>query len=174
MPVLDPVFKKLNYKDQSTLYIIDAPESFAQNIKSMEAFTSVKTSLTGARQANFVLVFVKTQRQIDAMATKLPAVLEDDAVLWFAYPKGTSKKYTCDFNRDTGWNALGTLGFEPVRIVAIDEDWSALRLRKVEHIKTMTRSFAMSEAGKKKVEGAKKAAKKVARSKAPAKSRSAK
>ena len=134
MPVLDPVFKKLNYKDQSTLYIIDAPESFTQNIKSMEAFTSVKTSLTGARQANFVLVFVKTQRQIDAMATKLPPVLEDDAVLWFAYPKGTSKKYACDFNRDTGWAVLRRLGFDTVRAVAIDGDWSALRFRRVEFI----------------------------------------
>lgn len=179
MPVLDPVFKKLNYKDQSTLYIIDAPESFAPNMKSMEVFATLKTSLTGAKQVNFILAFVKTQRQIDGMATKVPQMLEDDAVLWFAYPKGTSKKYTCDFNRDTGWNAFGTLGFEPVRMVAIDEDWSALRLRRVEHIKTMTRSFAMSEAGKKKLEVAAKAvkaeaSKKATKGKVPAKGRSAK
>lgn len=159
MPVLDPVFKKLNYKDQSTLYIIDAPDSFTPNVKTMEAFAAVKTSLTGAKQVNFILAFVKTQRQIDGMATKVLQLLADDVVLWFAYPKGTSKKYTCDFNRDTGWNAFGAAGFEPVRMVAIDEDWSALRLRRVEHIKTMTRSFAMSEAGKKKVESARKTSK---------------
>jgi hypothetical protein len=159
MPVLDPVFKKLNYKDQSTLYIIDAPDSFAPSVKTMEAFATVKTSLAGAKHVNFILAFVTTQRQIDGMATKLPQLLADDAVLWFAYPKGTSKKYTCDFNRDTGWNAFGAVGFEPVRMVAIDEDWSALRLRRVEHIKTMTRSFAMSEAGKKKVESTKKTSK---------------
>lgn len=175
MPALDPVFKKLNYKDQSTLHIIDAPESFIPNMKSMDAFATVKTSLTGAKQLNFVLAFVKTQRQIDALATKLPQVLEADPVLWFAYPKGTSKQYTCDFNRDTGWNAFGALGFEPVRMVAIDEDWSALRLRRVEHIKTMTRSVALSEAGKKKIEGAKKgtkaeAPKKVAKKSAKGKS----
>jgi hypothetical protein len=41
-------------------------------------------------------------------------------------------------------------------MVAIDEDWSALRFRKAEHIKTMTRGFAMSEEGKKKVSVAKK------------------
>jgi hypothetical protein len=144
----------------------------------MEAFATIRTSLTGAKQVNFILTFVKTQRQIDSMATKLPQVLENDAVLWFAYPKGTSKKYNCDFNRDTGWNAFGTLGFEPVRMVAIDEDWSALRLRRVEHIKTMTRSFALSEAGKKKVEVTKavkaEAPKSAARGKAPAKGKSAK
>jgi hypothetical protein len=41
--------------------------------------------------------------------------------------------------------------------VAIDEDWSALRFRKVENIKTMTRSFAMTAKGKEKVKSAKKA-----------------
>jgi hypothetical protein len=81
----------------------------------------------------------------------LTALAEGDAILWFCYPKGTSKKYTCDFNRDTGWASLGQLGWEPVRQVAIDDDWSALRFRNPDFIKTMTRSFAMTEKGKAKV-----------------------
>jgi hypothetical protein len=43
--------------------------------------------------------------------------------------------------------------------VAIDEDWSALRFRRAENIKVMTRSFAMSETGRKKVTAAKKVSK---------------
>ena len=39
---------------------------------------------------------------------------------------------------------FGAAGFEPVRQVAIDEDWSALRFRRVEHVKTLTRSKAMA------------------------------
>jgi hypothetical protein len=59
----------------------------------------------------------------------------------------------CEFNRDTGWAALGAAGFEGVRMVAIDEDWSALRFRRVEFIQTMTRDKkrAMTKRGKKKV-----------------------
>jgi hypothetical protein len=78
--------------------------------------------------------------------------LEEDALFWFAYPKKSSKKYQCEFNRDNGWQSLGDLGFEPVRMVAIDEDWSALRFRKAENIKTITRNpdWIMSEQGKKK------------------------
>ena len=63
-------------------------------------------------------------------------------MVWFAYPKGTSKKYKSEINRDTGWQALGQAGFEPVRAVAIDQDWSAVRFRRVEFIKTMTRARA--------------------------------
>lgn len=54
-----------------------------------------------------------------------------------AYPKSTSKKYKCDINRDSGWLVLGAGGFEPVRRVAINQDGSALRFRRVEHIKKM-------------------------------------
>src|SRR5216684_887300 len=81
---------------------------------------------------------------------KINKLAQGDAVVWFAYPKSTSKRYKCEINRDTGWSALGAVGFESVRLVAIDEDWSAKRLRRVEFIKTMKRdsAYAMSRAGK--------------------------
>jgi hypothetical protein len=63
-----------------------------------------------------------------------------DAILWYCYPKGSSKKYKCEFNRDTGWEGLGKYNLEPVRQIAIDEDWSAIRFRRVEYIKTITRA----------------------------------
>jgi len=68
------------------------------------------------------------------------------------YPKALLKRYRCEFNRDTGWDALGRAGYEPVRQVAVDNDWSALRFRKVEHIWTMKRNQegAISLAGRKK------------------------
>jgi len=71
-------------------------------------------------------------------------------VVWFAYPKGTSKKYKSEINRDSGWQVLGKAGFEPVRMVAIDEDWSACRFRRAEFIKAMTRAkeHRMSAHGK--------------------------
>jgi hypothetical protein len=87
---------------------------------------------------------------VDEAAKAIAGRLEGDALVWFAYPKGTSKKFRCEFNRDTGWAALGELGLEPVRQVAIDEDWSALRFRRVEFIKTMSRSFALTPEGRAK------------------------
>jgi hypothetical protein len=40
----------------------------------------------------------------------------------------------CEFNRDKGWGVLARSGFDCVRQVAIDEDWSALRFRRIEFI----------------------------------------
>jgi hypothetical protein len=97
----------------------------------------------------FTLVFAVTLAQIESAVRQLETALEaGDAKLWFAYPKGSSKRYKCEFNRDTGWQALGDAGFEPVRQIAIDEDWSALRFRRVQFIKNLTRASAISVQGK--------------------------
>jgi len=147
---MNAIFRKLNFKDQSQLHIVNAPESFRKDMSEMSFLTSIKTGLTGVKRISFFLAFVTKQKEVDSLAKKVVPLLEDDGIVWFAYPKGTSKKYTCEFNRDNGWAVLGNLGYEGVRMVAIDEDWSALRFRKVEHIKSMIRSFVMSDAGKKK------------------------
>jgi len=88
------------------------------------------------------------------LITAVTAKAKGDALVWFAYPKKSSKMYTCDFDRDTGWNALGAAGFEGVRQVAIDADWSALRFRRIEYIKTMQRDpkRTMSAGGKQRTE----------------------
>jgi hypothetical protein len=83
----------------------------------------------------FALAFAMTQTELDRLSKILAAGSEGDALLWFAYPKGTSKRYSCEFNRDTGWQVIRDAGFDSVRQVAIDEDWSALRFRRVEYIK---------------------------------------
>lgn len=146
---MTPLFKKLLYKNQPSIYVLQAPSEFKPELDAMMQVCEVKTK-PGKKLMEFVMIFVTKQSEIDALAPTLTASLVDDGVLYFCYPKGTSKKYTCDFNRDNGWQVLGKLGFEPVRMVAVDENWSALRFRKVEHIKKMTRSFAMTEEGKKK------------------------
>lgn len=150
---MEPIFKKLNYKAQPEILVLNAPDSFQHTMKAMEKLTSVREKIAGVKSIEFVLAFVTKQKEIDALMPKLDPLLQGDALLWFVYPKGTSKRYTCDFNRDTGWQIVGDHGFESVRMVAIDEDWSALRFRRNEYVKVMTRSskMALSAEGKKRV-----------------------
>lgn len=150
--VVSAVFKKLNVKDQAEVVVLDPPASFEPEIAALEG-VAVRRSLDEVERVQFSLAFVTQQEQIDALVAQIAAKAEGDAIVWFAYPKGSSKRYTCDFNRDSGWDALGAAGFEPVRQVAIDEDWSALRFRRVEYIKKLTRSSlgAISQAGQQRI-----------------------
>ncbi|MCF2445695.1 hypothetical protein L0657_17155 [Dyadobacter sp. CY345] len=149
---MDAVFKKLNLKNQKDVIVLNAPESFKINLESIRDEATVITSLKDLSVIEFILIFVTKQSEIDAVIPLIAPLLKGDALLWMCYPKGTSKKYKCDFNRDTGWTIMGNYDLEPVRMVAIDEDWSALRFIKVDFIKTMTRSsvHALSEKGRMK------------------------
>ena len=146
---MSDIFKKLNLKDQTEIVVLNAPASFEPELAAL-AGVNVLRELKGVKTLGFALAFVTKQAEVDKLAATLGKRAQGDAVVWFAYPKGTSKKYKCDFNRDTGWAALGALGFEPVRMVAIDADWSALRFRRADFIKTMRRDakHALSAKGK--------------------------
>ena len=52
------------------------------------------------------------------------------------YPKGTSKKYSSDLNRDNHVEVVAPYNFKGVSLVSIDNDWSAFRLRHVNNIKS--------------------------------------
>lgn len=143
------VFDKLNLKHQTEILVLNPPASFEPELAGLDN-VSVRRSPAEVEALDFFLAFAIKQNEVDEAARIVAGKTRGDAVVWFAYPKGTSKKYECEFNRDTGWAALGAEGFEPVRQVAIDEDWSALRFRRVEYIKSMTRNkqAPISEQGK--------------------------
>ena len=133
------VFGKLNVKDQKEILVLNAPASFEPELATLEGIEIIR-DLKKLKTAPFSLAFVTAQQEVDALAPAIARKAQGDAIVWFVYPKGTSKKYKSQINRDSGWNILGQEGFEPVRMVAIDEDWSAIRFRRVEFLKNMTRA----------------------------------
>lgn len=132
---MTPLFKKLNFKNQSEILILNPPDSFHSEMEQMKKSALVLTDLSGTTKTGFILAFVTKLSEVETHSYQLVKKIEPDGVLWFAYPKQSSKKYQCDFNRDNGWQVLKSLGYDGVRMVAIDDDWSALRFRQTDLIK---------------------------------------
>lgn len=149
---MTPLFNKLNLKGQTEIVVLGAPDSFARELDALRGVT-IHRDATALERVEFALAFVSTNAQLQAAADAILPKAQGDAVVWMAYPKGTSRRYKSEINRDSGWAPLGAAGFEGVRQIAIDEDWSALRFRRVEHIKSMKRdaSRAATEQGKARV-----------------------
>ena len=55
--------------------------------------------------------------------------LHEDAKLWVAYPKLTSK-IASDLCRDCNWEMISSMGFETVSLIALDNTWSAIHFKK--------------------------------------------
>ena len=128
------LFEKLNLGTRQEIVVLRAPASFEPELAKLPVMT-IHHHLESVAEADFWLAFVTRKSEVEKLAPLIAKRAKGDAIVWFAYPKGTSKKYTCDFNRDTGWGVLKKAGFETVRAVAIDADWTALRFRRVEFIK---------------------------------------
>ena len=149
---MTPLFKKLNYKEQPNIIAINSPKTFDNELEEMSKRATIIKDFMEVIDTEFVICFVTTQIEIEQFISAIYQKLKGDAVIWLCYPKMTSKNYKCDFNRDSGRTSLGKYNLEPVRQVSIDDDFSALRFRKVEFIKTITRreSFAITREAKKR------------------------
>ncbi len=148
---MTPLLKKLNFKDHKQVVLLNLPIDLADLANSIALLSQVHQDFKTVEKADFTIVFATKQEEVNVAADMIAENTEGDTSIWFAYPKGSSKRYKCDFNRDNGWTRLGELGFEPVRQVAIDDDWSALRFRRVGFIKTMTRASAITDEGKERI-----------------------
>ncbi|MEI4771303.1 DUF3052 domain-containing protein [Psychrobacillus sp. FJAT-51614] len=147
MTEIQPVLKKLQWKETGkAVLILNAPLSYKEVLAAFEGRVDKEAI---ADNYGFIQVFGTSNEEITALSKSVIEVLEEDGLLWLCYPKKSSKVYKgSDCSRDTVAQVLAEEGFEPVRNIAIDEDWSALRFRKVENIKKMVRKFAHTEAGK--------------------------
>lgn len=145
------VIKKLNFKDQGQpVLIINAPKAYDEIAAIFEGDVHKQPEL---EVYDFVQVFGTSNDELQTFARNAVSHLKEDGLLWLCYPKKSSKTYKgSDCSRETVMHLLADVGYEPVRQVAIDEDWSALRFRRPEKIKIMKRSFAVTEEGIKRTE----------------------
>jgi hypothetical protein len=148
----EQLLKKLQFKNQPQVLIVASPPEFNAVLLYWKKLAAIDTDIDKKKKYPLALCFVKSEAEVKKLGAAIAKQLEEDAVFWMAYPKKSSKKYAATVSRDNGWNHLGDLGFEGVAMVAIDEDWSALRFRNAEHISSMIRrqDLAMSEKGKSK------------------------
>jgi hypothetical protein len=148
----DALLAKLNFKDQERVLVLQAPPEFQPVLAHWATRAQVDTSAGPGKSYPFTMAFVQSEAEVKKFGLAAAKQLDGAGVCWMVYPKKSSKKYRATITRDNGWALLGELGFEGVRQVAIDDDWSALRFRRAEHIGSMIRrqSMALSQAGKAK------------------------
>lgn len=123
---MDPILKKMFYKDYAPVLLLEAPPEF----KAHEAGLKSPIHRSAKGSYPFVIAFMRSQKEAKGHLKVLSKACDATTVLWMAYPKGTSKKYKgTDINRDSGHALMQEHGYDGVSLVALDEDWSAMRFK---------------------------------------------
>ena len=121
------IIKKFKFKDNAI--IINAPSDLKKNFGELGFLDSFANN----QKSKNTLVFVNNQEEyLYFLNNKLEKIVID-SVLWFAYPKGTSKIKT-DINRDTIRVTGELFNITTVSAISINETWSGLRFRPIDKV----------------------------------------
>ena len=135
------LLEKLNYKGQKRIALINPEENFILAPGDEIREIQIDSEIDPKYPYEFMLIFVRKVTEVRAITPVALHNLTADGILWFCYPKKTSKMHTSNIDRDHGWKTLNDLDFYGIRMVSIDDDWSALRFRNIKYIKATSDRF---------------------------------
>ena len=110
--------KKLQMTPGSSVFVVNAPEGLKLDLK------------ISRKQESPVLLFAENTSVLQKLGKPAIDVARVDGLSWIAYPK--AGKLGTDLNRDKLVEFLRPQGIEGVRLVSIDETWSAMRFRPIQ------------------------------------------
>jgi hypothetical protein len=118
-----PVAERLQVKSDRRLAVIGASAA-------LDGLVGARKTRAAVTAADVVLLFVPDRAAFDANLPGLLRKMPQTAILWVAYPKLTSP-LAADLSRDVIHKLAPKYGLDTVSQIAIDEDWSALRLKRI-------------------------------------------
>lgn len=113
------IFNKLKVKPGMSASVYGAPEEYPKN-DSLQWIADGKP--------DFLHLFAESKVQFMERFAVAAKEAADGTLFWVSYPKA-SRKVRYDINRDSLWDLLIPAGWHPVSQVALDEHWSAIRIK---------------------------------------------
>jgi len=120
-----PLAKKLGLKSPLKLLTINAPKEYKTWLGDLPE--GVKLVTKAKKPIEAVHVFANESVFLDATLSKLRNKLKQDGFVWVSWPKKSSKVLT-DITEDTIREIALPLGFVDIKVCAVSEVWSGLKL----------------------------------------------
>jgi hypothetical protein len=116
---------KLGWKEGSKAIVIAPPSNYGDLVDAT-AITPKKTApATGS--FDFIHLFVRDMASLARDLPKLEPRLADGGMIWISWPKKTSKLFI-DLTEDGIRKICLPMGLVDVKVCAVDNDWSGLKL----------------------------------------------
>src|SRR5258708_4817711 len=87
---MSSTFERLNLRNQKQIVVLSAPESFEDELSKLRGVTILR-DLQDRNEIEFSLAFITKEKEVETLGKAIAKKAKGDAVIWFAYPKGTSK-----------------------------------------------------------------------------------
>lgn len=125
-----PLAQKLGLKDGQRVLFLELPKSLAELASSRDFVAAEQagwSALDKARDFDYVHGFTASRAVMEDNAKALMAAIRRDGMVWISWPKKASKVKT-DITEDVIREVLLPIGLVDVKVAAVDEIWSGLKL----------------------------------------------
>ena len=120
-----PLAQKLGIKPRQKVVTLNAPANYSKLLAPLpEGVSFVRKANAGA---GFVHLFLLNRKALEKELSRLRKLIADTGVLWVSWPKKASGVAT-DVTEDVIREVALPLGFVDVKVCAVDETWSGLKL----------------------------------------------
>jgi hypothetical protein len=120
-----PLAKKLGIKAGSRIFVSNAPEHYDGLLEPCPEGVARARQLDA--RTDVVHAFVISRAQLQKFLASAVGKLAPDAALWVSWPKKASKVPT-DITEDTIRELALPLGLVDIKVCAVDDVWSGLKL----------------------------------------------
>ena len=120
-----PLVRKLGVRPNERVIAVNAPEHYELLLRELPEGAAI-TERMSVRPA-FVHLFVREREELAERLSALRDELDDAGVIWVSWPKKSAKVPT-DVTEDVIREVALPLGFVDVKVCAVDETWSGLKL----------------------------------------------
>jgi len=130
------LLRKLNYKGHKRIALLNSEKVFFEAVANELKDVIIDSEIDQRCPYEFIIAFVRSVPDVELLSPIVLHNLTADGILWVCYPKKSSQKYSSGLERDKGWKVLNDSGFYGIRMVSVDDDWSAMRFRNIKYIKS--------------------------------------
>jgi hypothetical protein len=120
-----PLAQKLGIKPRMTAVLINAPANYRRLLGQITDEVDFSYRIKNA--SNFVHIFTTSRTDLQKRLTIIRERVADTGTVWVSWPKRSARVDT-DVTEDVIRAAALPLGFVDVKVCAIDETWSGLKL----------------------------------------------
>ena len=120
-----PLAKKLGIKEGHVVAVVNDPGNFAELTAPLPDDVAMRNGARG--KADMVVLFTKKRAELAKRVDSLGRMIYPDAMVWICWPKRASKVPT-DMTEDVVREVELPKGLVDVKVCAIDETWSGLKL----------------------------------------------
>lgn len=119
-----PLVKKLGIKEGFTIMTVNAP---AHYFSLLEDMPEVREANNKKKLKDFIHFFPKNEKELSKLLPELRAQMEQGGMIWVSWPKKTSKVIS-DVNEHTIRKCALSMDLVDVKVCAVDETWSGMKL----------------------------------------------